>query len=279
MGQETQETTSTAVAPEQGNVSHQDTTTQEVNWEEKFGGLEKEHLRLKAENEQALRAVQNASAYFHSDPKGYERFQRWVDGKDLEDVVATKPADNQEAKSASAFDEKAFRESLMSEMEEKFSGYLDPVSSMQAEKDKSNLQSKYAWLTDDKYKEFEDKFEKEIQRSTDELIQRGVSPNEAGKRALGKYVSWDQEDLLFKFMRDEVLTQAVQSGRPQPKMPHGMVGKIGNNAGPSPALLDQVKKAYNESQKSQPDELATFLQKSSEQLGMTPTELFKLLNE
>ena len=274
MAEESQVSSSVEQPTEQGNQT-QTPIEQTENWQEKYKSLETEHYKTKADYEQAMRIVQNTEQFFNSDKDAYSRLDAWINGKTVSPVANEKPA--VPSGKESQFDPEAYKREIEELVESRVSGSMDIVTSIQAKEEKSQLQSKYAWLDDNKYKEFENKFESEVKAKADELVSMGVPPKKAYDNAIAKYAALSQEDLLFKFMRDEVLANAAKAGRATAQLPHGMNGKIGNAAGPEPALLEQAKKAYI-AVEGNADATAKMMTEFAPQLGMTAHQLYTKIN-
>lgn len=239
------------------------------NYENKYKDLEREYQTFQ----------KNTADFFNTDPTSYTRFERWWNKQPLEDTPQKAMPFKQDSPK-----ESPDLVSKIKELESKFEERLNPIvemsSELKANFTRQQMREKNPWLTEDKFKEFEDRLNKavedDVKAITDKFPYLRMKPKEAREMALSSLAGLDSDMLLFKFMRDDVLANA---GKPRmaPPLAPGMAGKFGNKAGPIPGKMEQLRKAH-EAAKS-PDEVAELIKRFSDESGYTPTELQKFLHE
>jgi len=253
---------------QQQTVTETQTAQPAVNWEAKAKELEAK-LGQFSEYETV---VTNIEKFLDADPESYESLKAWREGRKYE----RQPAQQKTQLKDQAPNLEQMREELRKEIEARDSVVLKTVSEMKAERTRQELRDKNPWLTDDLYKTFEERFEERVNREAKELMSsRGLLPKQARSEVISGYASYEPEALLFLTMKDEWLN--AQSRRGPQTLPKGMQSKLGNNAGPTPGLMEQARKAYDEAA-GDPDMATKVITDFAVQMGMTATELQKKLH-
>ena len=274
-GTEQTQTQTSQEATQQSSGTNQQTNT--PNYEEQFNSIKTEYETYKKEAEQYKTGYNNAVAYFKADPVGSNRVQKWIEGKPFDDEQAqpVKPE-----KKAAELDPKAYEQEILKKaeglVEERIAPFRDFRAEMEARQNKESVLNEYQWADEKTYDSFTQKFEEIVRAEANDLQQKyNLSPNKAYEMAVGQYVGYSHGDLFMKVMKDEILENAAKSGRGPTALPKGMTSRIGNAAGPNPALMDQARKAY----KANPRNAEEIMKEFAPQLNMDPLALYKQLSE
>ncbi len=279
----TQETTETQVAPTQ-------------DWQKSYTELEAKYKALEPKVSEYESTVNNIEEYLREDEVAAKRAQAWADarrqGKSFKDVVAalekqsTEKTTVQPAQTVQpTFDEGKLLQSLMSKIEPILTPIQEKNADMEVERDKMEAQRANPWLTEEKWTEFEKRYEAKVtEKAKAYFSQKGPflrnsdseqAAKESMMKAHGEFSGFSTQELLRVFMAEDMEKFIADGKRADVTLPPGMVSKL--KTGTNPALLTQLKQKY-QSIRGNHKAVAELCEEYAPQLGMDEEAVWNLLS-
>ena len=235
-----------------------------VNWESKY----QEDMKKFEGHETYRNVAENSYNFFEKYPELKKGYQEWVSGKEWKPNFV-QPEDKKDSK----FDPEAFRNETLELARKEARRELEPIQratqEREAKEEEKYAKEKYGF-TDAEYADLDKRFAKKCEEEIKDRVYRGENRAEATEKVRSGYERFSIDSIIALLMPEKM----ASSIRKPPQLAPGMTTP-GNNAGPSPKVLDQAKKEYADSPKGEAS--AGVVKKWAEQFGQSMGDTHKLL--
>jgi len=248
---------------------------------------EAEFNELKSKYEEADRIVKNANQFIETDPEIKERLGIYAESATKGVPYAELIKQREEAKNKTSTPKEPKQEALTAEqieklVESRLQNRLEPFTAGQAElaqeKSKQAIMKENEWATEETWKEFEIRFEKQIRSEAEEVYRANypkLSQQQAYDQAISRAANIPDKVLFTNLMLDKRDEWIIGGKRKAPQLPDGM--RTALPTGKDADVLAKARKAYA-SIEGDGDKVAQLVAEYAPQLGLDPDKAHKLIS-
>jgi hypothetical protein len=237
--------------PTGGEVPTNDWQKEKATYEEKLKGF--------SDYDDYKQAATLLASYLQADSNREKDFYQWRDGG-----RQTPTPTNQPTSKKSEVDLNSLKQEMMQELQREIEPQKKVVAQFEAEREKSEMQKKHSWFTDELYQKLDGLFGQKVEQEIKKAMQEDRMNYPMAKFLVENRYRVPLETLAFQLMPDEFLKNISAGKRTPQQLPPGMKGVAMN--GVTPTAMEQAVKEYRASKPG--EDSAKVFQKWANDFGL-----------